>query len=76
MLSFKMFYSILAQNALLPHLSFPNVLLAHVSVSEGDVLAAGDAIGRVGSTGRVERPQLHFEIRKSRQPIDPRSLIS
>ena len=47
-----------------------------ISVSEGDVLAAGDAIGRVGSTGRVDRPQLHFEIRKSRQPIDPRSLIS
>ena len=47
-----------------------------ISVSEGDVLAAGDAIGRVGSTGRVDRPQLHFEIRKSRQPIDPRRLIS
>ena len=47
-----------------------------ISVSEGDVLAAGDAIGRVGSTGRVDRPQLHFEIRKSRQPIDPHSLIS
>ena len=47
-----------------------------VSVSEGDVLEAGQSIGNVGSTGRVDRPQLHFEIRKSRQPIDPRSLIS
>jgi len=50
--------------------------LDSISVSEGDVLAAGDSIGNVGTTGRVDRPQLHFEIRKSRQPIDPRSLIS
>jgi LysM repeat protein len=50
--------------------------LDNISVNEGDVLAAGDTIGNVGSTGRVSRPQLHFEIRKSRQPIDPRSLIS
>ena len=50
--------------------------LNSISVSEGDVLAAGDTIGNVGATGRVDRPQLHFEIRKSRQPIDPRSIIS
>ncbi|MEC8109107.1 MAG: M23 family metallopeptidase [Pseudomonadota bacterium] len=50
--------------------------LDNISVNEGDVLAAGDTVGNVGSTGRVSRPQLHFEIRKSRQPIDPRSLIS
>ena len=50
--------------------------LDSISVREGDVLAAGDSIGNVGATGRVDRPQLHFEIRKSRQPIDPRSLIS
>ena len=47
-----------------------------IAVSEGDILAAGDPIGNVGATGRVDRPQLHFEIRKSRQPIDPRSLIN
>ena len=50
--------------------------LDNISVNEGDVLAAGDTIGNVGSTGRVSLPQLHFEIRKSRQPIDPRNLIS
>ena len=50
--------------------------LDSIAVSEGDILAAGDTIGNVGATGRVDRPQLHFEIRKSRQPIDPRSLIS
>ena len=50
--------------------------LDSISVNEGDELAAGDTIGNVGSTGRVSLPQLHFEIRKSRQPIDPRDLIS
>ena len=50
--------------------------LDSISVNEGDELAAGDTIGKVGSTGRVSLPQLHFEIRKSRQPIDPRNLIS
>ena len=49
--------------------------LAGISVREGDILDAGDSIGKVGTTGRVDRPQLHFEIRKSRQPIDPNSLI-
>jgi murein DD-endopeptidase MepM/ murein hydrolase activator NlpD len=49
--------------------------LKDIAVSEGQVLTAGDTIGSVGATGRVDRPQLHFEIRKSRQPIDPRSLI-
>ena len=50
--------------------------LDSISVREGDILAAGDLIGNVGATGRVDHPQLHFEIRKSRQPIDPRSFIS
>ncbi len=49
--------------------------LQDIAVREGQVLSAGDTIGSVGATGRVDRPQLHFEIRKSRQPIDPRSLI-
>ena len=50
--------------------------LGEILVSEGDVLTTGDTIGSIGSTGRVDTPQLHFEIRKSRKPIDPRSLIS
>lgn len=49
--------------------------LDSVTVKEGDVVQAGQMIGTVGQTGRVETPQLHFEIRKSRQPIDPRLII-
>ena len=47
-----------------------------LSVKEGDVLSDGTVIGQVGTTGYVDTPQLHFEIRKSRTPINPRELIS
>ena len=50
--------------------------LGDIAVKEGELVSAGQAIGTIGLSGRVETPQLHFEIRKSRKPIDPRSLIS
>ncbi|MDC0649125.1 M23 family metallopeptidase [Alphaproteobacteria bacterium] len=50
--------------------------LGDISVKEGDIVTAGQSIGTIGSSGRVDSPQLHFEIRKSRQPVDPRSLIA
>ena len=50
--------------------------LGDISVKEGDIVTAGQSIGTIGRSGRVDSPQLHFEIRKSRQPVYPRSLIS
>ena len=50
--------------------------LRDISVKEGQIVTAGEVIGTIGKSGRVETPQLHFEIRKSRQPIDPTSYIS
>ena len=50
--------------------------LDELSVKEGDVLDEGMVIGQVGTTGYIDTPQLHFEIRKSRTPINPRDLIS
>ena len=47
-----------------------------VTVKEGDIVDTGQSIGTVGQTGRVDSPQLHFEIRKARQPIDPRLIIT
>lgn len=45
--------------------------LGDLRVSRGDKVKSGQAIGGVGETGYVEQPQLHFEIRKDRKPIDP-----
>jgi murein DD-endopeptidase MepM/ murein hydrolase activator NlpD len=50
--------------------------LGEVLVKEGDVIEVGQKIATVGQTGKVDTPQLHFEIRRSRKPIDPRTLIA
>ena len=50
--------------------------LGSVSVAEGDVLSSGMMLGQVGQTGNVTSPQLHFEIRRARQPVNPRNLIA
>ena len=50
--------------------------LGDITVKEGQVVTTGQAIGTIGDSGRVETPQLHFEIRKSRQPVDPSRHIS
>lgn len=42
---------------------------------EGQVVKRGATIGTVGSTGNVDRAQLHFEVRKGRQSIDPTTVI-
>jgi lipoprotein NlpD len=40
-------------------------------VREGDIVERGDVIAKVGSTGRVTGPHLHFEIRKNNTAQDP-----
>ncbi len=45
--------------------------LEKVTVKRFDKVARGQAIGRVGVTGAVSQPQLHFEIRKGARPVDP-----
>jgi murein DD-endopeptidase MepM/ murein hydrolase activator NlpD len=50
--------------------------LGEVLVKEGDVIDVGQKIATVGQTGKVDTPQLHFEIRRARKPIDPRTLIA
>ena len=44
-------------------------------VNRGDYVAKGQVIGYAGQTGDVTSPQLHFEIRKGVQPINPRSVL-
>jgi murein DD-endopeptidase MepM/ murein hydrolase activator NlpD len=40
-------------------------------VRKGDHVARGQTIALVGATGQVGEPQLHFEIRYGREPVDP-----
>lgn len=40
-------------------------------VQRGQKVRQGQAIARVGSTGSVIKPQLHFEIRRGRRAINP-----
>lgn len=40
-------------------------------VARGDKVKRGDTIARAGATGSVDEPQLHFEIRRGRTPVDP-----
>lgn len=43
-------------------------------VKEGDVVAGGDPIARMGRTG-IDRVMLHFEIRRDGKPVDPRAYL-
>ncbi len=44
-------------------------------VGRGDTVSRGETIALVGSTGDVDRPQLHFEIRKGDRAVDPNRLL-
>ena len=52
---------------------------AHVDrimVRRGDRVERGQIIGLVGSTGSVSSPQLHFEVRKGTDAINPMPLLA
>ncbi|MEI8295185.1 MAG: M23 family metallopeptidase [Alphaproteobacteria bacterium] len=46
-----------------------------VAVKDGDTVQRGQIIGTVGVTGQVKEPQIHFEIRRGKTPIDPQLLL-
>jgi murein DD-endopeptidase MepM/ murein hydrolase activator NlpD len=49
--------------------------LSSIAVQPGTVLSAGDTIGRVGATGRVTGPHLHWTVRLAGTRVDPLSLV-
>jgi murein DD-endopeptidase MepM/ murein hydrolase activator NlpD len=54
-------------------------MYAHLSetlVKEGDVLAQGAPLGKVGATGRVTGPHLHWAVKTPGARIDPFSLTA
>lgn len=53
--------------------------LAHLSVidvREGETLAPGQIVGRVGATGRVTGPHLHWAVRVGGARVDPLAVLA
>ncbi|MGE3905834.1 MAG: peptidoglycan DD-metalloendopeptidase family protein [Reyranellaceae bacterium] len=49
--------------------------LQKIVVEEGQVVAAGEKIGTMGSTGRSTGVHVHYEIRVDNQPVNPMKFI-
>jgi len=47
-----------------------------ILVKRGDKVSRGQTIARVGSTGSVAEPQLHFELRHGNHAVDPREFLA
>jgi murein DD-endopeptidase MepM/ murein hydrolase activator NlpD len=45
-------------------------------VKRGDKVNRGQVIAKVGATGGVGEPQLHFELRRGKRAVDPREFLA
>ena len=45
--------------------------MSEILVVEGQEVAQGDVLGRLGSSGRSTGPHLHYEVRVDGEPVDP-----
>lgn len=50
--------------------------LDRVAVERGQALRQGDILGTVGTTGRVDVPQLHFEVRRGAEALNPQKYLT
>ena len=46
--------------------------LSEILVAEGQEVAQGAIVGRLGSTGRSTGPHLHYEVRVDGEPVETR----
>lgn len=49
---------------------------SELDVKKGDTVKRGQVIAKAGQTGNVSSPQVHFEIRKGSQPVDPSQYLA
>jgi murein DD-endopeptidase MepM/ murein hydrolase activator NlpD len=47
-----------------------------IDVREGDIVVTDAVVGRVGATGRVTWPHLHWAVRANGARVDPLSLLA
>jgi murein DD-endopeptidase MepM/ murein hydrolase activator NlpD len=45
--------------------------LSRITVAKDEEVRAGERIGLVGHTGRAKGSELHFELRRNNEPVDP-----
>jgi murein DD-endopeptidase MepM/ murein hydrolase activator NlpD len=45
--------------------------LSAIDINEGQIVEAGEPVGRIGTTGRSTGPHLHYEVRVAGEPVDP-----
>ncbi len=45
-------------------------------VKKGEQVHRGKVIAKVGATGNVNEPQLYFELRRGKHPVDPREFLA
>lgn len=60
------------------HANKYQTLYAHLSkikVRVGQKITAGDAVGKIGSTGRSTGPHLHYEVRLNDKPLNPKLFL-
>lgn len=50
--------------------------LSAIDISEDDLVESGQVVGRVGATGRVTGPHLHWTVRLNEARVDPLSLMA
>ena len=50
--------------------------LDELLVKQGDRVNRGQVIAKVGATGGVGEPQLHFELRRGKKAVDPREFLA
>lgn len=49
--------------------------LEEYSVKKGDAITKSQVIGKVGATGNVKSPQLHFSLHKGKEMLNPEDLM-
>jgi len=55
-------------SSMYPHLS-------KITVNEGDIVARGQEVGKIGTSGLSTGPHIHFEVRENGDPVNPWSYL-